>query len=276
MLLSTQFKDKMPNFEVLVSNSEETKKEDPASLAKATEQQKEIAIKETGLKDTGVKPKEDSTTEKQKAATIDSSSNTATASSEKKEAVPSQKNPKKSSEEPPKEKALASAEKDASKNVEILGVENPSNAVYLDDKPLSINKKEKVKKVKKKKRKAKPVEEPVIKIESNEDLAFYHREGWRKANLHSYEPAKRTFQEILKINSTDPISLFGLGYVEERIAERYFRDGEHALAREQRESARKRYCKALALIEQEESYDIVFLRSQINSHLLGLQSDCPS
>ncbi|MEC7986816.1 MAG: hypothetical protein VX278_16730 [Myxococcota bacterium] len=255
--LSNQFDDKKPEVEVVAKKD-----------LQETAIEKETGMKDTGNKDTATKPPAESK-EKESVATLPPVADAKNAATEPKE---KQEKKEKKDEKPQKQEPES--------NEPIVKVENPKNAVYLDDQPLSIRQKERLRKSrrsKKKKRKsATRPEETMLKIESTEDLAFYHREGWRRANIHSYAPAKRTFEEILKVQEADPISLFGLGYVEEKIAEGYFRDGKHTLAREQRESARKQYCKALSLIEYDQDSDSVFLRSQINSHLLGLKTDCDS
>ena len=132
----------------------------------------------------------------------------------------------------------------------------PKKDSFINDKPLSKNKKEK-----KVQRKTLPKLPPM-------DPKRATREGWIKLEDKSYESAKAIFEDVIK-NEPTPKAFLGLGFAEERMAERYKDRKDFIRVEAHYDQAHKYYCEAMEYYEREDvvndklRFDIKYLQARL-------------
>ena len=134
-------------------------------------------------------------------------------------------------------------------------VATPKKEAFLDDKPLSMKKEQA------KKRKVLPKLPPM-------DPKRATREGWIKLEDKSYESAKAIFEDVIK-NEPTPEAFLGLGFAEERMAERYKDRKDFIRVEAHYDQAHKYYCEAMEyyaredVVKDELRFDIKYLQARL-------------
>ena len=157
-----------------------------------------------------------------------------------------------SKSDPPKKEPA----KDVNKEQKSMLVVAPKKEAFLDEKPLSKQKNNQVKK-----NRNLPKLPPM-------DPKRATREGWIKLEDKSYESAKAIFEDVIKSEPT-PEAFFGLGFAEERMAERYKDRKDFIRVEAHYDQAHKYYCEAMEyysredIVKDELRFDIRYLQARL-------------
>lgn len=133
----------------------------------------------------------------------------------------------------------------------------PQKNSFINDKPLSKTKKEK----KLQRRKELPKLPPM-------DPKRATREGWIKLEDKSYESAKAIFEDVIK-NEPTPEAFLGLGFAEERMADRFKDRKDFIRVEAHYDQAHKYYCEAMEyyergdIVKEELRFGINYLRARL-------------
>ena len=117
----------------------------------------------------------------------------------------------------------------------------PEKSVYLDDTPLT-----------KQQKKEAAIQKNVQQDLPPMDPTKATREGWIKIEDQSYESAKRIFESVIE-QDPNPRAFMGIGYAEERLADRYKERKDLIRVEEQYDAAHKYYCAAMDYYIEKES-----------------------
>ena len=115
----------------------------------------------------------------------------------------------------------------------------PEKEVFLDAKPLSKSKDNQLNK-----KRELPKLPPM-------DPKRATREGWIKLEDKSYESAKAIFEDVIK-NEPTPEAFLGLGFAEERLADRYKDRKDFIRVEAHYDQAHKYYCEAMEYYSRED------------------------
>jgi tetratricopeptide (TPR) repeat protein len=168
-------------------------------------------------------------------------------------------------EKPIEEKSIPKEDLIAQKNQERtspgkMNVVSPKKSVYLENKPLS----EKRKKSSKTTRRSELQKLPPM------DPKRATREGWIKIEDQSYDSAKRIFLNVIE-EQPNPKAFMGVGFAEERLADRYKERKDFARVEQQYDAAHKYYCAAMDYYTEQESmneedrFGLMYLQARLKT-----------
>ena len=162
-----------------------------------------------------------------------------------------------------KTEKIAKKEPKAEKKTSMMVVP-PKKGVFLDDKPLSRRKAKKKTSQKKEIPKLPPM-----------DPKRATREGWIKIEDKSYESAKAIFEDVIYHEPT-PEALLGIGFAEERMADRYKERKDFIRVEAHHDQAHKYYCEAMEFYTREDTAndDLRFGIKYVQARLKVISRGC--